>query len=119
MSDIKKKLQIKDEMRGTVTGLPKGLEIGVPHNRNGTDFSIVFVNNKADIDRTAEKAIGRLREDGMLWYCYPKKSSGVETDINRDTGWQAVQDQNWRGVRQISIDSTWSAIRFRDSRFVK
>lgn len=119
MSEIKKKLQIKEEMRGTVTGQPKGLDIGVPHHRSGTDFSILFVKNKADIDRTAAKTIKRLREDGILWYCYPKKSSGIETDINRDSGWQAVLDQNWRGVRQISIDSTWSAIRFRDARFVK
>ena len=119
MSAIKKKLQIKEGMRGTVTAMPKGVDLGVSHNRSGTDFSIVFVRNKADIDRTAKKAIERLREDGMLWYCYPKKSSGVETDIHRDSGWDAVVEQNWRGVRQISIDSTWSAIRFRDSRFVQ
>ena len=36
MSAIKKKLQIKEGMRGTVTAMPKGVDLGVSHNRSGT-----------------------------------------------------------------------------------
>lgn len=42
-----------------------------------------------------------------------KRSSGVETDITRDVGWQALREAGWRPVTQIAIDATWSALRFR------
>lgn len=116
--ELKKKLQIKEGMRGCINALPQGIELGVTHDDSGHDFAVVFVKSQAEIEASVAGAIERLREDGMLWYCYPKKSSGVNTDIHRDRGWESLSALGWKGVRQIAIDSTWSALRFRDRRFV-
>ncbi len=47
------------------------------------------------------------------WAAYPKKTSGIDTDITRDHGWEALNAAGLRPVRQIAIDDTWSALRFR------
>ena len=49
----------------------------------------------------------------LLWLSYPKRSSKVETDLSRDVGWEVVADAGLRPVTQVSIDETWSALRFR------
>lgn len=122
MDKLQRKFQIKPEMAGGVYGRPEDVVLPFPEKKkllkaNG-DYVIVFVSNAAEIKLLAEKAVRTLREDGLLWFCYSKKSSGVVTDIHRDVGWGLVTDMGFRGIRSISIDSTWSGIRFRDQRFV-
>jgi hypothetical protein len=48
-----------------------------------------------------------------LWIAYPKGGSGVDTDLNRDVGWEPVKDLGLRPVAQVSVDRIWSALRFR------
>ncbi|MCZ6559802.1 MAG: hypothetical protein O6931_02785 [Gammaproteobacteria bacterium] len=120
MTDLIQKLQIRDGMQGAVFELPSEVGLGLVNSTlSDADFAIAFVNSCADVRRLAKTAAGALKEDGILWFCYPKKSSGVETDINRDKGWEPLSTLGYRGVRQISIDSVWSAIRFRETGFVR
>jgi hypothetical protein len=77
------------------------------------DFVLVFVSTKADIDKLAGKALKSLKNDGLLWMAYPKKSSGIKTDITRDYGWQALNTAGFDAVSQVAIDEVWSALRFR------
>jgi hypothetical protein len=73
----------------------------------------VFLNNLADIERLYGEATRLVQPDGLLWLAYPKMSSGIKTDINRDRLWDAVKPSGWRPVRQVALDDTWSALRFR------
>lgn len=94
--------------------LPEGIRIiAEPQAEQELDFIQVFVKNKADIDSLSPIAISALKHDGLLWLSYPKGSSKVETDINRDRGWDTVNSAGFRPVTQISIDDIWSALRFR------
>lgn len=79
------------------------------------DFDVVmaFVRDKAAIDRLAPVAFAAVRPGGIVWIAYPKLSSGVKTDITRDVGWETVDAAGWKGVTQIAVDATWSALRFR------
>lgn len=98
--------------------LPEGVEI--IRNLNGQfDLVQVFINSRADVEQMALIAIGALKPNGTLWFAYPKKSSKVKTDINRDSGWDTVVTAGWGGVRQISIDETWSALQFKPEDQVK
>jgi hypothetical protein len=95
---------------------PEGVQITeaaeTPH-QSGFDVVQAFVRDKAAIDHLAPVAIGAARPGGIVWFTYPKLTSKVKTDINRDTGWDAVTAAGWRGVTQIAVDGTWSALRFR------
>jgi hypothetical protein len=98
--------------------LPEGARVKT--SAEGTfDFVQVFVYNQADIDGNVTTAIQALKPGGLLWFAYPKKSSGVKTNITRDIGWEGLMAAGMRPVTQIAIDDTWSALRFRPTSEVK
>jgi len=59
-----------------------------------------------------------LKPGGLLWFAYRKKSSKVKTDISRDIIWEGLMSIGIHPVTLISIDDTWSALRFRPSTLV-
>ena len=74
---------------------------------------LLFVNSLAEVDRLASKAIKAVKPEGMLWMAYPKGSSKVKTDVNRDKLWVAVKPFGWQPNRQIALDDVWSLMRFK------
>jgi hypothetical protein len=83
-------------------------------------FIILFVKSILEVELITPIALHNLMADGILWFCYPKKSSKkYNTDLDRDHGWKALNDSGLHGVRLISIDEDWSAMRFRNVKFIK
>jgi hypothetical protein len=127
MADVPliKKLLIKAGMRLAVFNAPEGYveSLGpLPEGAGfvdgpvgGLDFVQLFVKNRGEYDLLGPAALGAVKMDGMLWICYPKKSSGVESDLDRDVVWRMLQPAGVRPVTQIAIDEVWSALRFRPS----
>ncbi len=105
-------------MTGKVINQPKGLDVAAAldagKGRRNLDYVIVFARHSADVKRYNEQARASLRDDGLLWFAFPKKSAGLDTDISRDQGWEPLSRVGYRPVRSISIDDTWSALRFRE-----
>lgn len=83
------------------------------------DVVLHFVRSKAEVDAQALDSLKALREKGLLWMAYPKRSKTVQTDINRDAGWEALWEAGWVGIGIIAIDETWAALRFRPAADVK
>lgn len=73
----------------------------------------LFVKHKEVLDKLAPKALASLQDNGLLWICYPKKSSALKTDLSRDRGWDILSKAGFEGVALVAIDETWSALRFR------
>ena len=124
--DLLKNLQIKVPTRLVLIGAPPGYadrlapadgltNVAMDAPPVGETFDAVhrFVRTAADIAALALSAAAAVRPGGLLWVSYPKRGKGVETDINRDLGWAPLRDAGWGGVRQIAIDETSSAMRFR------
>ncbi|AKT42539.1 DUF3052 family protein [Chondromyces crocatus] len=120
---LAKKLQIKPESRVLVLDAPDGYTDGLAPLPEGAvlsttakgTFDVVhlFVREAKDLAKKAPRALAAVREGGVLWISYPKKSSGVKTDITRDHGWDVVEEAGWGPVSQVSIDDTWSALRWK------
>jgi hypothetical protein len=92
--------------------LPEG--VIVSHTPEGVfDFVQLFIKSIAELEENGPIAMGAVKFDGLLWICYPKQTSGINTDINRDSGWSVIQKAGLKPVTQIAIDETWSALRFR------
>ncbi len=84
------------------------------------EFMIIFVRTMADVERIAPVALHNLTADGVLWFCYPKKTSRkYSSGLERDKGWKALNSAGFHGVRMVSIDDEWSALRFRNIKFIK
>ncbi len=84
------------------------------------DFMILFVKQVPDVEKFAPLALHNLTADGILWFCYPKKTSkNYSTEIDRDHGWKILNDLDFYGIRLVSIDDDWSAMRFRNKKYIK
>ena len=120
-----KKLGIKPKQRVVILNAPEGyleqlgtLPAGVELVTTTTPsdaFDVVhlFVRSQAELESQAPMAIQLVKPGGLLWISYPKQSSKVTTDLNRDILWRVFPNREWRPVTQISIDEVWSALRFR------
>lgn len=92
--------------------LPEGATVET--TPNGT-YDVVqgFMKSQAEVDSLAPQAMNAVKVGGGLWLCYPKGTSKIKSDINRDKGWDMVTNAGWGGIRLISLDDTWSAMMFR------
>jgi len=75
------------------------------------DVVIGFATRRDDLDRL-EQVFLAARADRIAWLGYPKAGK-LGTDLNRDRLVEAVAGRGVQPVRQVSIDDTWSALRFR------
>jgi hypothetical protein len=122
-STLEKKLRFQECQRalvlnapegylGRLRDLPEGVEISTEPDGE-YDFVHLFVKNGAQLDRLRQQALAAATYDCIFWVSYPKRSPKVETDLSRDFFWEAFGDAGLRPVTQISVDDTWSALRFR------
>jgi hypothetical protein len=121
-NNLLKKLQYKAGMSVIVLNSPAGfldsLELppeSAPDReiRGQYEFVQLFAENSQVLNRWAQRTIEAVKPEGLLWICYPKMTSGMKTDLTRDRGWQVLADAGLRGIRQVSIDQIWSAVRFK------
>lgn len=84
------------------------------------EFIIIFVKSVSDVELLAPGTIHNLKADGVMWFCYPKKSSKkFNSDIDRDHGWNILNESGFHGIRIVAIDENWSALRFRNKKYIK
>jgi hypothetical protein len=112
--DVSSKLQIKPGQSVAVLNPPPGLELpGVPvaATAEDADAVVAFVSRQDDLPSVGQ-AVAAARADRLAWIGYPKGGQ-LGTDLNRDRLAAALAGQGVQPVRQVSIDDTWSALRFR------
>jgi len=84
------------------------------------EFMIFFVRSVKEVEHFVPIALHNLTADGILWFCYPKKSSKkYSSGLERDRGWKALNEYGFYGIRMVSIDEDWSAMRFRNIKYIK
>jgi hypothetical protein len=84
------------------------------------EFIIIFVKSVSEVELIAPVTIHNLMADGVLWFSYPKKTSKkYSSEIDRDHGWKALNDSGFHGIRLVAIDDDWSALRFRNKKYIK
>ncbi len=75
--------------------------------------TLIFVNNRKEYVDFLKKDLRNIEPDSVLWFAYPKGTSKVKTDINRDSIRETGEGFGITTVAAISINDTWSALRFR------
>src|SRR4026209_1847950 len=96
-----------------LNGLPKGVKV----IESGKDYNQVhwFVLNRAQMEKQMSKVMKLLKPGVIIWVYYPKGTSKLQTDLNRDKGWDCLLEEGdkvtW--ISLISFDDTWSVFGFR------
>jgi hypothetical protein len=119
---LPKKLCIGEGARVAVVGAPPGFEsvLGalpagaefVPPTRRGLGVVLLFVRTRAELARRFGPLASRLAPDGSLWVAWPKRSSGVGSDLAEGFVRTHGLDVGLVDVKVCAVDETWSGLRF-------
>lgn len=118
------KMFVKSGMKMAIIGLPADLKAAmqtVPEGvellaelQPGLDVLQVFVENESELRKSLSEYKPYLATpNGALWVCYPKGSSGMKTDINRDSIWKISHEYGMDAVSQVAVNDIWSAMRLK------
>jgi hypothetical protein len=121
---LPKKLGIKEGHRVALVGAPEGFALDdseMPDSavvqrsaagRGPLDVVLLFVRSERELRTKFGKLAARLSPAGGLWIAWPKKTSGVVTDLSenpiRDIGLAAGLVDN----KVCAVDEVWSGLRF-------
>jgi hypothetical protein len=99
--------------RKGLTGLPGNVSIKTAaRNYNQVHW---FVINRAQLEKQMSRVMKLVKKEVVVWVYYPKGSSGLQTDLTRDKGWDCLLSASdkltW--INLISYDDTWSVFGFR------
>jgi hypothetical protein len=110
-------LQIQPDRTVVVLHQPDDVDLeleGVTIDQDpaAADAVIFFVTNRRELNERARPFVEAASRDALAWLAYPKAGQ-LDTDLNRDSLWELLGTRGIRPVRQIAIDDTWTALRFR------
>lgn len=117
------KLQLEDEKNLLIQGLPSTIEkqfSKLSFSKNVTpllktrkiDFALVFALNSDQLYKILSEVCPALHPSGKLWIAYPKATSKITSDLNRDCTWSCLIDQGFETGDIVVLDYVWSALRF-------
>ena len=73
---------------------------------------VFFTKSRAELERRFGKLASALDPAGALWIAWPKRASGVPTDLTEDTLRDVGLPQGLVDTKVCAIDDTWSGLRF-------
>ena len=92
--------------------LPDGVQLS--YTAGGSFDGIqLFVRNTAELATHLKEIQPALKPGTVLWIIYPKKSSGITTDLEMMGSWDEPAKYGLHTVAAAAIDQTWTALRFR------
>ncbi len=99
---------------GAPAGFASRLEGAVVRTRLAGSFEVIvlFSRSRAQLERRLPAATAALDQGGALWLAWPKRSSGVDTDLDDRVVREAGLATGLVDNRVCSIDATWSGLRF-------
>jgi uncharacterized protein YdeI (YjbR/CyaY-like superfamily) len=128
-SKLSRKLLIKPAHRILLVNAPVNypeLLAPLPHDAklisvpDGTfDVIQLFVTNKAELKRDLIWLQSHLRKETVFWITYPKKSSGIVSDLEMMQSWEETSLYGLSTVSAAAVNDTWTALRFRPAEQVK
>lgn len=103
-----------EEVEQTLSLLPSGVELR-RSNRGAREMTIWFVTTHRVLARRFE-AVAKAVGDGTLWMAWPKRSSGVESDLTEDIIRDVAVAAGLVDTKVCAIDETWSGLRLTKRR---
>jgi DUF3052 family protein len=119
---LAKKLGIKDDFRAALLHVPDDVKTELRDafekcriqriTNHNLDFIFLFAKSRAGLELELLPAAKALAPAGMLWISWPKKSSGVATDLTGDVVRQSGLDAGLVDVKVCAVTDVWSGLKF-------
>jgi hypothetical protein len=117
---LPRKLGFKPGMTAALLDAPHGLDdllgdldgVTIRRSLRGrADLVMCFVTARAALERRAARLRAAVAPDGMVWVCWPKRASGVATDMTEDVVRDVLLPIGLVDVKVAAVDATWSALK--------
>jgi hypothetical protein len=79
---------------------------------NSLDFAMLFTKSRAELTKEFSRIAKLLAPAGMLWVSWPKKSSGVTTDVDENVVRGIGLDAGLVDVKVCAVTEIWSGLKF-------
>ena len=130
LQNLLEKLQLSEEKNVLIQGLPSSIEkqfVKLAFAKNVTpllktrkiDFALVFAVSHYQLRGILGEVIPALHENAKFWIAYPKSTSKIVTDLNRECSWDCIRTVGFVSVNETTLDHVWTAVRFQKMAPVK
>lgn len=119
---LAKKLGIRELSRVALVGAPAGFEAALEPLPAGVrfldaragdlDVIVFFTRRRANLERRFTALAAQLEPAGGLWVAWPKKASGVATDLTEDVLREVGLPHGLVDNKVCAVDEVWSGLRF-------
>jgi hypothetical protein len=119
---LPKKLGVKPGYRVALLDMPADvkaeLKADLAHcqmasgNAGPLDLAMIFVKTQADMKKQFSRFAKQLAPAGMLWVSWPKKSSGVASDLDENIVRKIGLDAGLVDVKVCAVSEVWSGLKF-------
>ena len=116
---LSKKLGVKDSFRIALYNLPSDVKAELDDAfvecqvaRERLDFVMIFTKSRAELEKQFPKFSKLLAPAGMLWVSWPKKSSGVATDLDENVVREVGLKDGLVDVKVCAVTEIWSGLKF-------
>jgi hypothetical protein len=119
---LPQKLGIKEKFRVALLDMPSELRSELKQaladcvmangGRGPLDFAMIFVKSQAELNKQFPRVAKQLAPAGMLWVSWPKKSSGVPTDLDENVVRKIGLEAGLVDVKVCAVTEIWSGLKF-------
>jgi hypothetical protein len=93
-----------------VAPLPAGVQIVTAIGAH-TDLIHLFATRRAALAQALRGALNAMRDDAVIWVSWPKKASGVATDVTEDAVRELALPLQLVDIKVCAVDETWSGLK--------
>ena len=121
-TSLPKKLGVKEGFRVALIELPPEVKAELraalskctmaKDGRGPLDFAMMFVTKQTELKKQFARAAEELAPAGMLWVSWPKKASGVVTDMNENDVRRIGLEAGLVDVKVCAVTDVWSGLKF-------
>jgi hypothetical protein len=116
---LPRKLGLKEQFRIALFEVPADVELELreelakcQRSRERLDFAMIFVKSRAALEKQFSRFAKKLAHTGMLWVSWPKKSSGVATDLSENVVRDIGLEAGLVDVKVCAVTDVWSGLKF-------
>jgi hypothetical protein len=104
---LPRKLGIKEGSEVLITAEGDSQRLSGPY-----DVIVLFAQTRSEVGRRYHKLAAKLEPNGRLWICWPKRSSGIPTDITDNSLREIILPSGLVDNKGAAIDEKWSGLQF-------
>ena len=119
---LTKKLGIRDGLRVSLIGIPADVRADlqsalagcsmVKDSKGPIDFVMLFVKSQTELKTKFARSAEQLAPAGMLWVSWPKRASGVPTDMNENDVRRIGLERGLVDVKVCAVSEVWAGLKF-------